>query len=62
MRSGTFVPRNVAECFYFELETFLDGWRRQGMSEEVVRAGLARANSASQAVETVGKRLTAAHR
>jgi hypothetical protein len=62
MGPGTFVPRSVADCFYFELETFLDGWRRQGMSEEVVRAGLARANSASQAVESVSKRLTAAHR
>jgi len=61
MGPGALVPRSVADWFYFELESFLDSWRRQGMSEDVVRAALDRANSASQAIETVGKRMTAAH-
>lgn len=56
-----FASRSVADWFYFELETFLDNWRRQGTPEDVVRSALDRAKSASQAMEDVGKRLTAAH-
>ena len=48
---------SAGEGFYFELEAFLDNWRRQGMPEDVVRATLERARSASLAMEGVGKRL-----
>jgi len=43
--------------FYFELESFLDNWRRQGVPEEVVRAAIERAKRASLAVEHLGERL-----
>ena len=36
------TPRNAAEGFYFQLETFLDNWRRTGMPEDVVRDALER--------------------
>jgi hypothetical protein len=49
------APRNAADGFYFQLETFLDNWRRQGMSEDVVRAALERATHTSLAMEDVGK-------
>jgi hypothetical protein len=45
---------------YFELEAFLDNWRRHGIAEEVVRAALERANRTSFALENVGKRLQGA--
>ena len=51
------VPRSAADGFYFQLETFLDTWRREGMEEDVVRAALERAKRASLAMENVGKRL-----
>jgi hypothetical protein len=49
------APPNAADGFYFQLETFLDNWRRQGMSEDVVRAALERAKHTSLAMEDVGK-------
>jgi hypothetical protein len=49
--------RNATDGFYFQLETFLDSWRREGTGEELVRAALKRAESASLAMEAVGKRL-----
>jgi hypothetical protein len=58
---GAIASPSVADWFYFELESFLDNWRRQGTPEDVVRAALERAKSASQAMENVGKRLSAAH-
>jgi len=48
-------PQNAAEGFYFQLETFLDNWRRHGMAEEVVRAALERAKQTSLAMENIGK-------
>ncbi len=48
-------PRNGADGFYFELETFLDDWRRQGVSEDVVRVALERAKRTSLAMEGVGE-------
>jgi hypothetical protein len=56
-RNGALVDRNVADGFYFQLESFLDNWRRQGMAEEVVRAALERAKLTSLAMENVGKLL-----
>lgn len=50
-------PRNAADAFYFQLESFLDCWRRDGVSEEVVRAALGRAQLTSVAMEDVGRRL-----
>ena len=47
----------AAEVLYFELETFLDHWRRHGMPEDVVRAALERARRASLAMENVSQRL-----
>jgi len=49
--------QSAAEGFYFELEAFLDDWRRQGVPEIVVRATLERAGRASLAMESVGERL-----
>lgn len=49
------VPRNAADGMYLQLEVFLDNWRRQGMSEDFVRAALERATHASLAMEGVGK-------
>jgi len=49
------VTRNAAREFYFELETFLDAWRRKGVDEHVVRSALERAKSTSLAMEDVGK-------
>ena len=54
------ATRNAAGKFYFELETFLDTWRREGVAEEVVRSALERARSTSLAMENVGKWLTGA--
>ena len=54
------VARNAASKFYFELETFLDTWRREGVAEDVVRSALERAKSTSLAMENVGKWLTGA--
>jgi len=51
------VGRNIADGFYFRLETFLDTWRRQGVTEQNVRAALERAKRTSLAMEDVGKRL-----
>jgi hypothetical protein len=42
--------------FYFELETFLDLWRRQGTAEVTVRSALERAMRTSLAMERVGQR------
>ena len=50
--------RNAAEGLYFQLETFLDNWRRQGMPENVVRDALERAKHTSLAMENVGQWLT----
>jgi len=50
--------RNAADGFYFQLESFLDNWRREGIAEDVVRAALERAKLTSLAMESVGKRLT----
>ena len=49
------LTRNAADGFYFQLETFLDNWRRQGISEDVVRGALERASRTSLAMENVGK-------
>lgn len=49
------APQNAAEGFYFQLETFLDNWRRHGVAEEVVRAALERAKQTSLAMETIGQ-------
>ena len=49
------LARNAARKFYFELETFLDTWRREGVEEDVVRSALERAKSTSLAMEDVGK-------
>ena len=49
------LTRNAAGEFYFELETFLDTWRREGVAEEVVRSALERAKNTSLAMEDVGK-------
>jgi len=49
------VTRNAVREFYFELETFLDAWRREGVEEDVVRSALERAKSISLAMEDVGK-------
>jgi len=49
------ATRNPARKFYFELETFLDTWRREGVAEDVVRSALERAKSTSLAMENVGK-------
>lgn len=51
------MPRNAIEGLYFELETFLDDWRRHGTPEDTVRAALERAKRASFAMENVGKLL-----
>ena len=48
---------NAADGFYFQLESFLDSWRRQGTTEADVRAALERAEHTSLAMELVGKRL-----
>jgi len=48
---------NAADGFYFQLETFLDTWRREGAGEEVVRDALKRAEATSLAMEDLGKRL-----
>jgi hypothetical protein len=50
----TVVTRNAASEFYFELETFLDTWRREGVAEDVVRSALERAKCTSLAMEDVG--------
>ena len=49
------MTRNAAGEFYFELETFLDNWRREGVEEDVVRSALERAKRTSLAMEDVGK-------
>ena len=49
------LPRNAADGFYFQLETFLDNWRRRGIGEDVVRAALERSKRTSLAMEHVGK-------
>ena len=49
------VTRNAAREFYFELETFLDTCRREGVAEDVVRSALKRAERTSLAMEDVGK-------
>jgi hypothetical protein len=54
---GAVVPRNAADGFYLQLETFLDNWRRLGMAEDVVRAALERAKRSSLAMENIGERL-----
>jgi len=54
---GALMPRNAAELMYFELEAFLDNWRRYGMPEDRVRTALERARRASVAMENVGKLL-----
>jgi len=54
---GALMPRSDAERFYFELEGFLDNWRRHGMQEDIVRATLERADRASVAMENVSKLL-----
>ena len=54
---GSMKPRTAADRFYFELEAFLDEWRRHGLPEEVVRAALDRAKCFSIAMESVGKNL-----
>jgi hypothetical protein len=48
---------NAADGFYFQLESFLDSWRRQGTNEDAVRAALERARHTSLAMEVVGNRL-----
>lgn len=45
-----------SRAFYFELETFLDLWRREGTAEITVRAALERAIRTSLAMERVGQR------
>ena len=57
-RRDRVAPRSAADGFYFQLETFLDNWRRQGIAEDVVRAALERAERTSFAMENVGKLLT----
>jgi len=52
------VLRNASEGFYFQLEAFLDGWRRDGLREDDVRAALDRAKHTSLAMEQVGQLLT----
>lgn len=47
------VRRNPADLFYFQLETFLDDWRREGIAEDVVRVALERAKQTSLAMEGV---------
>ena len=42
-----FERRNAPDLFYFQLEAFLDYWRREGIAEDVVRAALERANQTS---------------
>ena len=49
-------PPGGSGAFYFELETFLDLWRRQGTGEVTVRTALERAIGASLAMERVGER------
>ena len=51
------MTRSPADGLYFELEAFLDNWRRRGTSEDVVRNALDRAKFVSLAMEDVGKRL-----
>ena len=50
--------RSLADGFYFQLESFLDGWRRSGLREDVVRDALDRARRTSVAMEQVGQLLT----
>ena len=56
-REHGLASRRVADVLYLQLETFLDSWRRQGLTEDVVRTALARAERASLAMELVTKRL-----
>ena len=54
---GALMPHSDAERMYFDLEAFLDNWRRYGMPEDAVRIALERAWRASVAMENVGKLL-----
>ena len=58
--TGPFVRRSPDELFYFELETFLDSWRRRGVPNDVIRAALARAEQASLAMDGLAMRLQGA--
>jgi hypothetical protein len=58
--TGPFLPRTPDELFYFELETFLDNWRRRGVPNDMIRTALARAERASLAMDGLAKRLQAA--
>jgi len=49
--------RKLGDSFYFQLEAFLDSWRREGIGEDVVRTALKRAEATSLAMEDVGRRL-----
>jgi len=55
--AGNSAQASAADGLYFELEAFLDNWRRHGMAEDTVRAALERAGRASMAMENVSKRL-----
>ena len=51
--NAAFEQRKAPELFYFQLETFLDYSRREGIAEEVVRAALERAKQTSLTMERV---------
>jgi hypothetical protein len=53
--TGVIRSGSAADGFYFELEGFLDNWRRQGIAEKDVRAALERAARSSSAMEDVGR-------
>lgn len=52
-RPDAAFERKAPQLFYFQLEAFLDYWRREGIAEDVVRAALERAKQTSLAMEGV---------